>query len=71
MHRLRRLPERDGDEVERRAREAAGTTASERLRQALELSGVARELARSVGAAWVTSPPADLGEKARRYPVGR
>ncbi|MCA9595876.1 MAG: hypothetical protein KC776_21325 [Myxococcales bacterium] len=71
LQRIRRLSERKDEEYELRVREAKHTTPSERLTQALELSDIARELAKSVGAAWVTSPPADLGEKARRYPVGR
>lgn len=69
--RLRGLSARDAQEQESRFREAQRCSPSERLAQALELSDLARELARSVGAAWVVSPAPDLSEKAWRHPLGR
>jgi hypothetical protein len=69
--RLRRLSELEADEEKRRFDDARGATTSERLAQALELSEVARALARSVGAAWLASHADDLRDKASRYPVGR
>lgn len=69
--RLKRLTTRDAAEQELRAAQAGRYTVAERLEQALELSDLARELASSVGSAWVTAPPFDLGEKARRHPIGR
>ena len=69
LRRLRRLSERNDAEDQRRAQGAHTATVSERLAQALELSDMARELAGSVGAEWVTSPPRDLQEKALRYPT--
>ncbi|MEZ4224793.1 MAG: hypothetical protein R3B13_27825 [Polyangiaceae bacterium] len=69
--RLRRLSERGEDEDALRHRDARSATASDRLAQALELSDIARDLARSVGAAWVEEPGEALAAKARRHPIGK
>jgi hypothetical protein len=69
--RLRRLGERNALDEEALREEARHYSPSERLAQALELSDVARSLARSVGAAWMMRPPTDLEDKANRYPTRR
>ena len=43
------------------------TTPSERIERSLELSELARELARAVGSAWTEQASASLEEKARVY----
>jgi hypothetical protein len=43
------------------------TTPSERIERSLELSELARELARAVGGAWTEQASAGLAEKARVY----
>jgi hypothetical protein len=69
--RLRRLSELKPTQQKRRFDQARRATTSERLAEALELSDVARALARSVGATWLTSHSDDLRDKASRYLVGR
>lgn len=43
------------------------TTPSQRIMRSLELSELARELARAVGSAWTEQASADMMEKARFY----
>jgi hypothetical protein len=57
------LDERDAAEQVRERPRGDG------LRQTLELSDFARARAEACGADWVRSPPDDLADKARRYPV--
>ncbi len=68
---MRRLSDRNVRDERERIRIARLATPSERLDQALELCDLARELARSVGATWVSEPAEPLRAKMCRYPVRR